>query len=140
MADCYSALRCAGYFNYGHGFKSCFSVAQPRLQWRPKQPTRCELKSVHDQLNSHEAEAAGANSISPPIHCSAEENPTSTTATDTSPTEYSDAPFSPDEGREGLAMANFAIDPALNMTAGMELEDWVRSAHSRIIISDNPLR
>jgi hypothetical protein len=39
-----------------------------------------------------------------------------------------------------MEMANFVVDPTPFVPEGLEIEDWVRPAHGRIIINGNSPR
>lgn len=137
--NCLSTPRCAAC--YGHKFKSCFTKSRPKIEGRPKIPLQYERAELETQRPQTEIGGSGRNNISSPIPTSTTEIPSPHTAPSTSETSHSASPpFSPEDFHAVDDMANFPANPEPFLPMGMEVEDWARPAHGRIIISGNPPR
>lgn len=136
--DCKSAPRCTACFKVGHKFKACVTKSQPKIFWRPKSKIQCERPYL-------ESEEPGANSESPPNPLTVL-NPIDNSALPSGlcasepATLHTESLLPLENDQEEEDMANFAVNPEPFVPDGLEVEDWARPAHGRIIVSGNPPR
>jgi hypothetical protein len=122
-------------------FKFCFTLAWPKIYWRPKSTHAFRPRKETHQSPSEDDESGG-NSVSLLIYSASVENPNSNGEL-ASPLEPETPRSSSTEAPSGEVtegMANFEVDPAPSVPEGMNVEDWARPARGRIIIAANPPR